>query len=82
MALASVSYIFRTFIGGSIIFINKKGSVIGGSFKAAKAKVADNIKRINRYDLKQRLIIYKLKSPLLLINSLISAFHYSIELSL
>ena len=63
------------FIGGALIFISKESSCIGGRlFKVAKAKV-------NRYNLRQRLIIYKLKGPLLLINSLISIFNYSVGLS-
>ena len=45
MALASVSYIFKAFIG-------KGGLAIIKSFKAAKAGVADNIKRVNRYNLR------------------------------
>ena len=45
MALASVSYIFK-------IFIDKGGLAIIKLFKAAKARVVDNIKRVNRYNLK------------------------------
>ena len=85
MALASISYIFRVFIKGAIAFIGKRGAVIfinkrslavkGRSFKTAKA-------RVNKYNLRRRLIIYKLKSPLVLINSLIFVFNYSIGLSL
>ena len=96
--MAAVTFIKRavTFIGGAVIFIkgavtfikravtfiSKGGSAIGRSFKTAKARVVDNIKGVNRRDLKQRLIIYKLKSPLLLIYSLISISNYSIGLSL
>ena len=75
MALVSVSYIFK-------IFISEEGLAIVKLFKAAEAGVVDNIKRVNRRDLKQWLIIYKLKGPLLLINSLISIFNYFIGLSL
>ena len=46
MALASVSYIFKA-------FINKWGLAIIKLFKVAKAKVVDNIKGVNRRDLKQ-----------------------------
>ena len=68
-----------TFVGGAVTFVSKESSAIGGrSFKAAKAGVADNIKGVNRRVLRQRLITYKLKSPLLLINSLISASSHSI----
>ena len=66
------------FIGerGAVIFINKGSLAIRGRlFKTAKA-------RINRRNLRQWLIIYKLKGPLVLINSLISAFNYSIGSSL
>ena len=75
MALASVSYIFKAFIG-------KGGSAIVRLFKAAKARIADNIKGVTRRDLKQQLIIYKLKGPLLLITSLISLSNYSVGLFL
>ena len=75
MALASVSYIFKA-------FIDKGGLAIVKSFKVAEAKIADNIKGVNRHNLKQQLIIYKLKSPSVLINSLIFLFNYSIWLSL
>ena len=74
VALASISYIFKA-------FIDKGGLAIVKSFKAAEAGVIDNIKGVNRYNLRQQLIIYKLKSPLLLINSLIFLFNYSIGLS-
>jgi hypothetical protein len=70
-----------TFIGRAVIFIGKGSLAIGRSFKTAKARVVNDIK-INRCNLKRRLMIYELKSPLLLINSLISASNYSIELSL
>jgi hypothetical protein len=43
--------------------------------------VADNIK-VNKYNLRRQLMIYKLKGPLLLINSLISASNYSVGLFL
>ena len=69
------------FIRGAVIFIGEGGSAIGRLFKTAKAKVVDNIKGVNKRDLRQQLIIYKLKSPLLLIYSLISASDYSIGLS-
>ena len=69
------------FVERAVIFINKGGLVIGKSFKTARVK-ADDIKGVNKYNLKQRLIIYKLKGPLLLIYSLISLSNYSIGLSL
>ena len=46
VALASVSYIFKVFIG-------KGGLAIVKLFKAAKTKVVDNIKGVNRRNLKQ-----------------------------
>ena len=51
VALAFISYIFKIFIGGFIIFIGKKGLVIGGLFKAVRVKV-DNIKGVNKYNLR------------------------------
>ena len=81
MALTSISYIYRAFIEGAMAFIGKGSLSIGGLFKAAKAKVADDIKGVNRRDLRQQLITYKLKGPLLSINSLISASDHSVESS-
>jgi hypothetical protein len=69
-----------TFVGGAVIFISKGSSAIGRSFKIAKAGVADDIK-VNRYNLRRRLMIYELKGPSVLMNSLISVSDYSIGLS-
>ena len=69
-----------TFIEGAVTFIGKGGSAIGGSFKTARVRV-DNV-RVNKRDLRRRLIIYKLKGPLLLINSLISTSNHSVGSSL
>ena len=66
-----------TFIGGSITFIGEGGLAVGRLFK-----VVDNIKGVNKRDLRRRLITYKLKGPLLLINSLISISNHSMGLSL
>jgi hypothetical protein len=76
MALASVSCVFKA-------FVNKRGLAVERLFKAAEAeaKVADNIKGVNGRDSRQQLIIYELKGPLVLINSLISASDYSVGLS-
>ena len=83
MPLVSVSYIFRVFIEGTVAFVSEGGSAVGERlFKIARAGVANNIKGVSKRDLRRRLIIYKLKGLLLLINSLISAFNYSIGLSL
>jgi hypothetical protein len=72
-----------TFVGGAVTFISKGNSAVGGrSFETAGAGVVNNIKGVNkRGDLRRWLIIYKLKGPLVLINSLISASDHSIELS-
>ena len=83
VTLVSVSYIFKVFIGGAVTFIGKGSSAVRGRlFKAAGVRVVNVIKGVNRHDLRQLLIIYKLKSPLLLINNLISASDHSIRLSL
>jgi hypothetical protein len=89
VALVSVSYIFKAFIKiamifleGAVMFISKGSLAIKKSFKVVKARVVDNIKGVIRRNLKQQLIIYKLKDPLVLIYSLISAFNHSIKLSL
>ena len=70
-----------TLVDGAVMFIGKGSLAIGRLFKIAKARVADNT-RVNRRNLRRRLIIYKLKGPLLLIYSLISTSNYSVRLSL
>ena len=78
-----------TFIGkgvvmsleGAVISIGKGGLAVGRLFKIARVRVGD-IKGVNKHNLKWRLIIYKLKGPLLLIYSLISISDYFIGLSL
>ena len=69
------------FIKGAMTFIGKGGLAIGRLFKAVKAGVVDDIKGVIRRDLRWQLIIYKLKSPSVLINSLISISNHSIGLS-
>jgi len=69
-----------TFIGRAVTFIGKGSLAIGRLFKTAEAGVADDI-RINGRNLRRRLIIYKLKGPLVLINSLISTSDHSIRSS-
>ena len=96
MALASVEGAV-TFVGGAVTFVEGavtsvggavtsvgKGSLAvgGGSFKTAGVRVVDNVKGVNKRSLRRRLITYKLKRPLLLIYSLISASDYSVGLSL
>ena len=68
-------------IEGAVISIGKGSLAIGKLFKIARVKVSD-IKGVNKCNLKQWLIIYKLKGPLLLIYSLISLFNYFIGLFL
>jgi hypothetical protein len=92
VTLVSISCIFKVFIRGAVAFIGKGGTVIfidKGSLavgerlsKAARAGVVDDIKGVDRRNLRQQLMMYKLKSPLVLMNSLISASDYSIKLSL
>ena len=57
-----------TFIGGAMTSIGKRGLAIERSFKTARVRI-DDIKRVNKYNLKQQLIIYELKVLLLLIYS-------------
>ena len=78
VTLVSISYIFKIFIEVAVIFIGKGSSAVKRSFEVAEAEVADNIKGVNKYNLRQWLITYKLKGPLVLINSLISISNYSI----
>ena len=70
-----------TFIGEAVIFIGDGGLVVGRSFKIAGVGVGV-IKGVNKCDLRRQLIIYELKGPSLLINSLISASNHSIGSSL
>ena len=85
VTLVSISCIFKIFIEGAIAFISKRGAmtlidkgglaVEGRLFKIAEAGV-------NGCNLRWRLITYKLKGPLVLMNSLIFASDYSIKLFL
>jgi hypothetical protein len=71
-----------TFIGRAVMFIGKGSSAIERLFKIARARVASNIKGVNRRGkLRWWLITYKLKGPLVLINSLISTSDHSIRSS-
>ena len=49
----AVTFIKRAviFIGGAIIFIDKRGLAIKRSFKTARVRI-DNIKKVNKYNLK------------------------------
>ena len=62
-------------------FVGEGGSAVGRSFETAGVRV-DDVKGVNKRNLRRRLIIYKLKGPLLLIYSLISLSNYSIGSSL
>ena len=41
-----------TFVKGAVIFIDKGGLAIIRLFKAAEARVVDNIKGVNKYNLR------------------------------
>jgi len=69
-----------TFVGRAVTFVGKGSLAIGRSFETAKAGVANDI-RIDRHNLRRWLITYKLKGPLVLMNSLISASDHSIRSS-
>jgi hypothetical protein len=69
-----------TFVGGAMVFVGEGGSAIGRSFKIAGVRVGD-VKGVNKRDLRRWLIAYKLKGPLVLINSLISTSNHSVGLS-
>ena len=71
-----------TFVEGAVTFVGEGSSAVGGgSFKTAGVRV-DNVKEVNKRNLRRRLITYKLKGPLLLMYSLISLSNYSIGSSL
>ena len=53
-----------TFIGGAVTSVSKGGSAVGRSFKTAGVGV-DDVKKVNKCNSRQRLIIYELKVPLL-----------------
>ena len=77
VALAFINYIFKAFIKEAILFIEEAVILIDKGSLAIEKRlfkvtgVTDNIKGVNRRDLRQQLIIYKLKGPSVLINSLI-----------
>ena len=57
-----------TSIKEAVMFIGEGGSAVKRLFKTARVKV-DNIRGVNKRNLKQQLIIYKLKDFLLLMYS-------------
>jgi len=79
-ACADGACVGGAYVDGAVTFIGKGSLAVGRSFKTAEARVADDI-RVNGRNLRRRLMIYELKGPLVLINSLISASDYSIGLS-
>jgi hypothetical protein len=70
-----------TLVDGAVTFVGKGSSAVGRLFKTAEARVVDDT-RVNRRNLRWRLMIYELKGPSLLINSLISTSNYSVGSSL
>ena len=72
-----------TFVEGAVTFVGEGSSAVGGGlFKTARVRVVDDVKGVNKRNLRRRLIIYELNGPLLLINSLISISNYSVGSSL
>jgi len=69
-----------TFVGRAVTFVGKGSLAVGRSFETAEAGVADDI-RINKRNLRRRLMTYKLKGPSVSINSLISASNHSVRSS-
>ena len=69
-----------TFIGGAVTFVGEGGLAIGRLFETAGVGVGA-VKGVDKRNLRWRLIIYKLKRPLLSMYSLISASNHSIGLS-
>ena len=70
-------------VGGAVTSIGKGSSAVGGGlFKTAGVRVVDDVKGVNKRNLRRRLIIYELKRPLLSIYSLISLSNHSVGLSL
>ena len=65
-----------TFINKAMTFIGKGSSAIGRLFKIAETGVVNDIKEANKCDLRQQLMIYKLKGPLLLIVCITSSDIY------
>ena len=73
-----------TSVEGAVTFIGKGSSAVVRLFKITRisTRVVDDIKGVNKRNLRQWLITYKLKGPSLLMYSLISASNYSVGLSL
>ena len=71
-----------TSVGGAVTSVGKGSSAVGGgSFETAGVGVVDDVKGVDKRDLRRRLMTYELKGPSLSINSLISASNHSIGLS-
>ena len=85
VTLVSVSCVIKVFIGGAVAFIGKRGAItfIDKGSLAVGGRLFETVKAgVNRHDLRWWLIIYELKGPLVLINSLISVSDYFVGLSL
>ena len=90
VTLASVGRVFKTFVGGAVMFIEgavtfigEGSSAVGRSFKTARigTGVVNDIKGVDECDLRRWLITYELKGPSLLMYSLISTSDHSVGLS-
>jgi len=67
------------FVEGAVMFVGEGGSAVGGgSFETAGVRVVDDVKGVNKRDLRRRLITYELKGPSLLMYSLISLSNHSV----
>ena len=75
----------KAYVDGACIYrvYTDRAYAGGRSFKTARARarVVDNVKGVNKRDLRRQLMAYELKGPSLSIYSLISASNYSVQLS-
>jgi hypothetical protein len=70
-----------TFVGGAVVFVGEGGLAVGRLFEIAGVRVG-NVKGVSERNLRWWLMAYKLKGPLVLMNSLISTSNHSVGLSL
>jgi len=70
-----------TFVGGAVVFVGEGGLAVGRSFEIAGVGVGD-VEGVDERDLRRWLMVYELKGPSVLMNSLISISDHSIGLSL
>jgi len=66
-----------TFVGGAVTSVGEESSAVGRLFETAGVRV-DDVKGVNKRNLRRRLIMYELKGPSLSIYSLISLSNYSV----